>query len=169
MNPPDSPASPQQSAAVAAAEPALTTPPGDGAAPAPAAPLYLPDGTQLLLTLSAKVWLCALFGDTDADNWPGPRNPREDLTVLFFAANPKTVWLQVARDHETGKPLPLVQRPHDLQLALADFADTRLGAMSLADIADTAVSLWRGEHATQVIPVQKKSLEEFPTLTTSRE
>lgn len=129
--------------------------------------MFLPDGTPLNLTLGSKIWLTAVFGEGASDAWPGPQNPRQDAAVLFFATHGPDVLLGPGRDTITGETKPLVHRSHDLERAIFEFCNARLAGMSLDDVGKLAVGLWNAEHASQVIPVQKKSPEQLPTLTTT--
>ena len=157
---------PQSAAPLIASEPVQTATPGDVSAPAPAALQYLA-GRPLNLTFYGKIALGRLFGD-DNDGWSGPQRPIEDLTLLYIAAHDRSVWLAVGQDSVTGKIAPLLERPLDFQKAVADFADETFPDASVDEMSNLAIAVWKGEHKTQVIPVQKKSQEEeFPTLTTS--
>jgi hypothetical protein len=142
-------------------------PPAENAAPRPADPLFLPDGTPLLLTLSRKIWLCRLFGRDEDDAWAGPDRPHEDQAVLFMAANPPAVWLAPGREDD-GQVRPLVHRPRALQEAMDLWTDEKLSDFSIAELKDLAAALWDGEHATQIVVLSKKKEARMTAAAASR-
>lgn len=117
-------------------------------------PIHLPDGTELRLTLSKKLWLNRLFGD-DADHWDGPAGLLEHVSVLFLAACPPEVFRRLARCPETGQMLPLIRRPYDFQTALDAFADTCLEGYTIDEIESLSREFWEQQHCTRVIAKKK--------------
>lgn len=159
------PAPPQPSAPGEQLPPRRTAPPIAGK-------VFLPDGTPLLMSISRKVVLGALFDVEELDDegkptglmipWGGPASPMEDIVVLFLCATPPSVWYQPVLCDD-GAVRMLYQDPRSFMAAANDWADsTCLKEMTLGELYPIVEALWKGAHANFATPLAEKKTESPP-------
>ncbi len=156
--------------------PSLSAVPHTPNPPPPARPanpiagqVFLPDGTPLLMSISRKVVLGALFDADELDEngnptgnvkpWAGPSNPMEDIVVLFICATTPDVWYQPTLCPD-GSVRHLYQNPVAFMAAAMEWADSScLKNLTLGELYPIVRELWTGAHANFVTPLAEKKTD----------
>lgn len=139
----------------------------------------LPDGTPVLMTISRKVILSALFDRVTKDaetgeerliSWSFPQSTKEDLIVLWLCTHTPEdwntvalypVWLDGPENLPTYCALPLYQRATDFFATVEMWADEScLSQLTPREIQQITDNIWGIAHATKAEPVEDEKKTE---------
>ncbi len=124
---------------------------------------FLPDGTELVFTITARSLYRQACSADGAESAGAPASLADALTLLFFCAHEPTVW-NTPRLTDHGTLPPLRADAFALLAAIDDWA-LRTFRVSEEDlIIDLARGVWDHAHENLVVPLTQKKTAVIPSV-----
>lgn len=124
---------------------------------------FLPDGTELVLTMAAKALYRQACTADGAEAASAPGSLADALTLLFFCAHPPEHW-NVPRFTDDGILPPLRADAFGLLAEIDRWADATFRCSEEQEVIRLAAGVWEDAHANFVVPVSSQKKTEPVTL-----